>query len=280
LKYELALARYRQVEEVLALVGRRLPVPEQAVGWMQAARQNLDWSARQLKAGAPAASWRYAQRAGRLLRLVERSCWQTAVEALPSPSTSPGTSMFAALPWHVRLLERLGGSRLGPNLLSGGGFEDLQALMAAGWQHTQQPQPGVEAFAELVPQAAHSGRSGLRLVARPADPQQPPGALEGPPVWITSAPVRVPSGALVCLYGWVQVRGQIEGSVDGLLILDSLGGEELAERIPQTNGWQKFVLYRLVPESGPVRVTFALSGLGEVWLDDVALSVLEPVAPR
>jgi len=280
LKHNLALARYRQVEEVLGHVGGRLPVPPQTAAWMDAARQNLEWSARQLKAGEPVAAYLYARRAGRMLRLVERSCWQTAVEALPSAATSPGTSTFATLPWHVRLLDRLGGSRLGPNLLEGGRFEDLHAVMSAGWHHTQQPQQGIESFADLVPEAAHSGHTGLRLVARPADPQQAPGALEGPPVWITSAPVQVPAGTLVCIYGWVQIREPVAGSVDGLLIVDSLGGEDLAERVRQTEGWQKFVLYRVAPHSGPIQVTFALSGMGEVWLDDVALSVLEPVTSR
>ncbi len=277
LKHDLALARYEQVEEVLGQLRGHLPVPAQTTAWMSAARQSLEGSGRQLQAGEPAAAYLFARRAGRMLRLVERSCWQTAVEALPSPATSPGTSTFAALPWHVRLLDRLGGSRLGPNLLGGGEFEDLHALMAAGWRHTQQPQPGVESFADLVPEAAHSGRTGLRLVARPADPEQAPGAVEGPAVWITSAPVQVPSGALVCVHGWVLVREPVVGSVDGLLIVDSIGGEDLAERIRGTNGWQKFVLYRTAPCSGPVHVTFALSGMGEVWLDDVAVSVLEPV---
>jgi len=131
-----------------------------------------------------------------------------------------------------------------------------------------------------VGQAAHSGRNGLRLVARPVDPRESPGALEAPPVWITSGPVHLSAGTLICVYGWVQVRQPIEGSVDGLLILDSASGEALAERIRQTSGWQKFVLYRVVSQTGPMTVTFALSGLGEVWLDDVGLSVLEPVAAR
>lgn len=277
LRHDLARARYRQVEEILGQISGRLPVPPQTSAWLAAARQNLELSGQQLKAGDPAAAHLLVRRAGRMLRLVERGCWQTAVEALPSPATSPGTSTFAALPWHVRLLERLGGSRLGPNLLPGGDFEDLPAMMAAGWRHTQQPQPGVESFAELTAAAAHSGRSGLRLVARAANPEQPPGAVENPPLWITSVPVRAPAGALVCLSGWVLVREPVVGSVDGLLIVDSIGGEDLAERIRATNGWQKFVLYRMAPDSGPIHVSFALSGMGEVWLDDLALSVLEPV---
>ena len=53
-------------------------------------------------------------------------------------------------------------------------------------------------------------------------------------------------------------------------------GKALAERIGETTGWQPFTLYRVAPESGPMSVTFALCGLGEVWIDDVAVRVLAP----
>ena len=59
---------------------------------------------------------------------------------------------------------------------------------------------------------------------------------------------------------------------------DSFSGEALADRIGKTKGWRQFALYRIVPQSGPMCVTFALSGIGEAWLDDVAIQVLEPPA--
>ncbi len=68
---------------------------------------------------------------------------------------------------------------------------------------------------------------------------------------------------------------RIAGSVDGLLIVDSLGGEPLAERIMQTKGWQEFSLYRAAPHSGPMTVTFALTGLGEAFLDDITIQPID-----
>jgi len=65
------------------------------------------------------------------------------------------------------------------------------------------------------------------------------------------------------------------GSTDGLLVVDSLTGEALADRIGQTKEWRQFALYRVAPQSGVMCVTFALSGIGEARLDDVAIQVLE-----
>jgi len=59
------------------------------------------------------------------------------------------------------------------------------------------------------------------------------------------------------------------------LIVDSLSGEALADRIVKTDGWRQFALYRVAPQSGAMCVTFALTGLGEARLDDVAIEVLQ-----
>jgi hypothetical protein len=49
----------------------------------------------------------------------------------------------------------------------------------------------------------------------------------------------------------------------------------LADRIGHTAGWKQFALYRAASQSAAVNVTFALSGLGEAWIDDVQVQVLD-----
>jgi hypothetical protein len=87
--------------------------------------------------------------------------------------------------------------------------------------------------------------------------------------------VRVEEGSKVHIQGWVRVPAAIVGSLDKLLIMDSLGGEVLALRVGQTSGWQQFNLYRAAPRSGAMTITFALAGLGEAWLDDVTVKTVE-----
>ena len=219
-----------------------------------------------------------ARRAMQSLRQVERAYWQAARKGLVSPATSPGALGFETLPAHWRMIDRLKAGRFGANLLGGGDFEDVGAMLHAGWRNMFQADPNVRTAVDLAPQAALSGRLGLRMSAAAADPKNPPAALDGPPVILTSPAVNVEAGALVCIHGWVRVPAPIEAGTDGLMIVDSLGGEALADRIDRTEGWRKFALYRIAPHSGPVYVTFELSGLGEAWLDDVAIQVLAPPA--
>jgi len=75
----------------------------------------------------------------------------------------------------------------------------------------------------------------------------------------------------VRIEGRIYIPHAITGSVDGLLIAESIGGEALAYRTGATDGWQHFTLYRVATRSGPISLTIALTGLGEAWIDDVTI---------
>jgi hypothetical protein len=133
---------------------------------------------------------------------------------------------------------------------------------------------------QLVPTEPHSGHTSLQLRVWPADPKTFAGLVETPPVWITTAAVPVESGQLVRIRGWVDLPAAISGSVDGLMIFDSLTGPELAQRVGQTRGWQEFSLYRIAPQTGAMTVTFALTGIGAARIDDVAIEPISLAAPQ
>ena len=57
-------------------------------------------------------------------------------------------------------------------------------------------------------------------------------------------------------------------------------GRAMAERIGQTPGWQEFRLYRTATAAGPLTVTFALTGLGEVRIDDVTIRKVTLPTPK
>ena len=274
----LIVHKFATVQSLSGRLAQRTPVPSAAT-WLAAARKSLELCDAQLAVGNAAGAVLNAQRADRSLQLVERAYWDAAVKGLVgAPVTSPAAMSFDTLPCHWRFFDRLAASRLGPNRIGGGDFEDWGTMTLAGWRYTLNPSPTVNTTIDLARPAARTGRFGVRLSVAPADPKNPPTVVETPPIFFTSPSVQVEAGQIVCIHGWVSVPTDITASTDGLLIVDSLSGEALADRIGKTNGWRQFAMYRAATQSGPMCVTFALSGIGEAWLDDVAIQVLEPAS--
>lgn len=223
-----------------------------------------------------------ADRAMRPLRIVERTNWSRAIGALRSPVASPATICFSTLPWHWSLARQAQSWQRSGNQLLGGDFEQLEQVCGAGWTNFKHPNSGVQTQVDISPESAHSGMGGLRLRAISEDPESKPTLIETPPAWIRSPTIQVAAGSIVRIEGWVHIPTPITGSVDGLVVFDSMTGEALAERIGETTGWQPFVLYRVATKTGPMTITLALTGMGEVWLDDVSVQTLSanPVATR
>ncbi|MBX3412333.1 MAG: hypothetical protein KF708_06405 [Pirellulales bacterium] len=282
---ELAIARSLFVERMETTLAARAPVINDTASPLRDASRHVSQSEQLLAAGDYAGAFAEARRAMRPLRMLERARWEQARQTFESVTASPFAVTYDLLPQHWVLVGSLGSAEFGRNQLVGGNLERLETLSDAGWHHYRHDHQGIESSAELSPQTPNSGRFSLKLAARASDPKNPPGTVETSPVWITTPGIPVEAGQLFRLRAFVRVPAPITGSVDGLLVLDSFGGEALAERIRKTDGWQEIILYRTAPARGELRLTFALSGLGEAYLDDVAIepvlrSPSRPVTPQ
>ncbi len=269
------LAAVVEIDGRAAERSRRLP---QAPVRLEAARASLTRVDAALAGGDIGLAFLEAQRATRPLRMLAREHWQQAIAGLSSPVSSPLAVSFGTLIWQFDLQDRLARASAGENLLAGGDFETLDRTVRSGWQHFQYSHPGLQSGAELATSGAHGGQGCLRLRVAPVDSQQSPGLVESPPLWVTSASTPTQAGALYRIRGWIQVPGPVTGSIEGAMVFDSLAGLALAERVGQTDGWREFVLYRFAPRAQPLFLTVALSGLGEVLIDDVTIERLEPPA--
>jgi hypothetical protein len=267
------LATTAQLDKRLMDLGH--PLPGSATLFQQATES--------LQQGAQIAATRDFQRADplrtkgeHLVARVRRGHWEQSAAAFPSPAASPCVAQFTTLPLHWTLAAQLQARPFGPNAQAAGDMESLDQMLKAGWQ--QQRLSGEEVATDLTLSLAgpHAGRSALRLQAWPADAKRPPAALERPPVIVTSSPVPVRQSQIARIHGWVNVPRRLAASSEGLLVFDSLGGPELGDRIRLTQGWREFTLYRAVPQTGELSVTFALTGLGEASIDDVSVSLLDP----
>lgn len=211
-----------------------------------------------------------------LLARLRRGHWEQAAAAFPTPVASPCVAQFTTLPLHWKLAAQLQARPFGPNSQAAGDMESLDQMLKAGWQQQRTIQEEVRTDLTLSLSDPHAGRSALRLQAWAVDPKRPPAALEHPAVVVTSSPINVRQSQMVRIHGWVQVPRRLAASNEGLLVFDSLGGPELGDRIRLTQGWREFTLYRAVPQTGELTVTFALTGLGEASIDDLSVSLLDP----
>ncbi len=277
LQYYLALHKLYTVSALARQLATRTRVA-QAASWFAQAQERLQDCDRQLAAGDWGGAALSAERAGRPLRLIERAYWDGAIQpsVFAAPVASPATLGFDTLPCHWRFVDRLKTCRLGPNRIDGGDFEDPDTMKRAGWRCILNAAPGVQATFDPAQQARHSGRYGMRLAVMPLKAADPSAVIESPPIFFSSPSVQVEAGQIVYIHGWANVPTDITASSDGLLVVDSFAGEALADRIGKTKGWRQFALYRIAPQTGPMCVTFALSGIGEAWLDNVAIQVFEP----
>jgi hypothetical protein len=271
---EIATRSLASVEEVQRRLGTPPPnVPVASL--LQEAAGNLRQAQQLLAAGDSRTSQDLAGRATRALAKIRHGYWQQAAASLPSPSASPICANFATLPLHWSVASQMKSGRWGESGLTGGDMEDLQRMQQAGWQHHRHVATTVQTHVELAPHAAHGGRFGLRLQAWTDDEPSAPSVVEVPPVWISTPPISVRQGQLLRIHGWVRLPRDMTGSRDGLLVFDSIGGLPLAERIRTSGNWQQVTLYRVAPLNGQMTVTFAVTGLGEAWLDDVTVSLLD-----
>ncbi|MEO1991546.1 MAG: hypothetical protein ABGW78_06410, partial [Pirellulales bacterium] len=262
-----------------SMLGR---LPPAALGTLPATSmlstaQNEALEAEALLATDPANAVAKFQRAIAIGSQLERLTWERGILATGSMVASPLSTSDATLAEHWQFVNALGSTTRSQSLLQGGSMETLEELSGNGWRHFAIEDPLVQTQVELTRSNPFAGSACLTIEALAKNASEPPVVLETPPAWITTPPLIAPPGKLIEIEARVAINAPIQASVDGLLVFDSFGGPALAERVGQTNGWERLVLYRIAPAdtSTPLIVTFAMTGLGSAKLDDVFIRVLD-----
>jgi hypothetical protein len=268
------IRKVARVEEQLEQAGH---IPPKDQNLLEDARRRLQRCSDLLAKGDYEEADAEAQRALRPLRILMRDQWNLAKKEVEDlPVASPYAVSFFTLPEHWRFLELIRQAKPGPNVLKGGDFELSPDQVLQGWQPDERALDSdeVKLLARRVATNPKEGRQCLMLQITPKGPPPQPAALERAFVAINSPDVHLPPGTLVRVSAWIHVPGGISTSVDGALFYDSAGGEFLAVRQADYTAWRKFTLYRVVPASGTINVTLALTGLGTAYFDDVRIEPL------
>lgn len=188
------------------------------------------------------------------------------------PTASPLVVHPFLVPLHWASISRFSQLEWSPNGMPGGDFEDLNHMIQVGWRHSSSGGATVASQATLLAEAAYDGRRGLQLQSQVVS-QLEAVAVEHTPIWVDSAVMPIPGNHLVRIAGNVKIDQAIKGSIDGVTIRDSLGGDALQQRLPVTEGWMPFVVYRATTEPHDLRLTLALTGLGTVQFDEITVQI-------
>jgi hypothetical protein len=194
------------------------------------------------------------------------------------PTASPYTLCFQTLPAHYRMSKRLAGASASSSndLLPAGDFESSgDSIVQAGWRYEHRAPKSLLANADLVG-VGHNSRSAVRLVSGTPAGQEAPRMICEPLVTLTSPAFHLAAGQVAHVSGWVKTQ-PLQASTDGLIIYDSLTGRAAARRIIAAGEWERFDLYREAPEGAEMTMHFDLQALGGVMLDDVRLTIHEPL---
>lgn len=225
-----------------------------------------------INSGSPASGARFLEVADQRLAVVRRELITAGMRQFRSKTSTPLLMHASLVPLHWKVANQLAAATWQPNSLPGGDFENLQHMTENGWENRRLEIAGLQTKVELVRDASIDGEYGLKMSVNGGLRD---GLIEATPLWIATGRVPVKAGHMVRIHGWVKVDRPIQNSMDGLVIWDSLGGRELAERVLLTSGWQEFAFYRAASTNSELQVKFELTGIGEVLLDEVTIRAVE-----
>jgi hypothetical protein len=199
------------------------------------------------------------------LHRTRREFWQRQTSEI-SPATCPLAASFESMPAFRRWQTLNPHVARGVNLLRGSSFEELEPLLNRGWVADRAVNKRMETQVSLTEQ----GRQGrcLRLAA-----DGPSSTYAEPIVWVNSAPLTLAAGQQVRIEGWLKVRPAGDSQRSTAAVFDSWAGPQLAHRLRASSQWRPFTMYR-IGTGEPLIVTCALTGPGELLVDDLLVSPL------
>lgn len=284
-RVELAALRRQQAARAIA----QLPLEvEQATG----ARAALGQVDTQLAAVIEtmqqrqfAAAFARAATSEQLLDALEARVWAAIDAGLPT-AAHPLPAHWSTIGDGVRVAAALAAGSGPLQGAPGGEFESLDEFVGSGWERHMAPtggeasgtSPGTSAAViRLSPEAPQQGAYCLELDSQAAEDGALPAVASGARAWVTSPPIAVPPGCLLEVTGWVRVPSPL-GTIDPLVIFDSIGGEESALRFDAAPQWTPFRLVRAVPPGAECRVTIALGAAGRAQVDSLQYRFI-PILP-
>jgi hypothetical protein len=245
---------------------------------MEVATRTLTDAEPMYRAGDIDASLRMARRAD---AWAMRSEWQLA-EALmpdwPRPTSCPPIDLGSpALQSFWRPL--MDDQGWGINRMTSGSLDDPNWMDEHRWSVGRRMVTQADSRVEHINRGTFEGPGALRARVVPIADDPLHGGYEGTVIQIRSPSVRVAAGSAIRIDTQVRTIG-FGGPHQGLLVYDTIGGQEMGVLVRARPDWTPVRLYRQTQQETEVHVMFELIGAGEATIDEVELRVWEPETIR
>ncbi|TWT91156.1 hypothetical protein Pla52n_66980 [Stieleria varia] len=208
-----------------------------------------------------------------------RCSWQLSQALMsdwPHPTSCPPIDSGLAavqIAWSP-LMEDVG---WGLDRLTSGGLDSPTVLAPGSWTFGQRRVARATSEVYWTDRGHFDGVGALRLIASSQSDTELPGGYAGTVAQLQSPPVRIPTGKAYRIDAMVRTMG-FGNPHQGLLVYDSLGGQEMGVLVRGRTEWTPVRLYRQATEETQVRVMFELLGGGEAVIDEVRVQLWEPKA--
>ncbi len=238
------------------------------------AERTLDDAEPLFRAGDLGSSIRMARRAD---AWILRSDWQLAEALMPNwprltscPPVAIGATEIQTF-WYPLMND----DRWGKNRLASGSLDEAAFFGEGRWEVGKRLLDRAECSVDQVTRSTLAGSGALRasVVSLKDDPLR--GGYEGTVVHIQSPSVRVQAGKAIRIDAWVKTIG-FGGPHQGVLVYDTICGQELGVLVRGRPDWTPVRLYRQAENDGEVKVMFEIIGAGEAMIDEVELRIWEP----
>jgi hypothetical protein len=163
----------------------------------------------------------------------------------------------------------------GSNRLVTGTLDTPDLLGQNRWSFGQRLKDRATSELLHVRRGTYQGAGALRARVSPLADDPLPGGYEGTVIQIRSPAIRVTAGKAIRIDTMVRTLG-FGSPHQGLLVYDTIGGQEMGVLVRGNAGWVPVRLYRQATEETEVHVMFEVIGAGEATIDDVRLRLWEP----
>jgi hypothetical protein len=243
-------------------------------GLIDAARRTINDAESIYRSGDTGETLRMARRAD---AWALRSQWQLAESLMPdwpNPTSCPPIDSGAPevqIMWRGLMTDR----GWGVNRLNSGGLDEVNMIGPGRWNVGQRMTGRAHSEVSHITRGAIRGGA-LQATVTPLTDEGLPGGYEGTVIQVRSPSVRVPAGKAIRIEAMVRTVG-FGGPHQGVLVYDTIGGQEGGVLVRGRSDWVPVRLYRQSPGESEVSVMFELIGAGEATIDEVQLRLWEPV---